>query len=178
MNRNVLTAVLAAAALALGLFASTASGGPGHGTLAVAKASTARFQDVAAAKAAKYGELRDAAGVACIANPGAGAMGVHYVNKRLVSDAAVDARAPEALVYRPLGHGRVRLVAVEYIVFRSAWRQAHAAPPSLFGRRFALVPAGNRYGLPPFYELHAWIWRQNPRGTFDDWNPRVTCGAD
>ncbi len=32
-----------------------------------------------------------------------------------------------------------------------------------------------RYGLPPFYELHAWIWKRNPSGTFSDWNPRVSC---
>jgi hypothetical protein len=38
-----------------------------------------------------------------------------------------------------------------------------------------MVPAGNRYGLPDFYELHAWIWKGNPRGVFDDWNPTVSC---
>ena len=26
------------------------------------------------------------------------------------------------------------------------------------------MPAGNRYGLPEFYELHAWIWRPEPAG--------------
>jgi len=36
---------------------------------------------------------------------------------------------------------------------------------------------GNRYGLPPFYELHAWLWKHNPAGMFDDWNPRVVCPA-
>lgn len=38
-----------------------------------------------------------------------------------------------------------------------------------------LVASGNRYGIPAFYELHAWIWKWNPRGLFDDWNSRVTC---
>jgi hypothetical protein len=33
----------------------------------------------------------------------------------------------------------------------------------------------NRYGLPAFWELHAWVWRHNPNGLFDDWNPRVSC---
>ena len=37
------------------------------------------------------------------------------------------------------------------------------------------LSAGNRYGLPPFYELHAWLWQHNPSGFFEDWNPRVTC---
>jgi hypothetical protein len=45
----------------------------------------------------------------------------------------------------------------------------------LFGQEFELVPAGNRYGIPAFYELHAWIWKFNPLGLFADWNPRVHC---
>jgi hypothetical protein len=49
--------------------------------------------------------------------------------------------------------------------------------PELFGHKFELLGANNRYGLPPFYELHAWIWKHNPRGMFDDWNPRVVCPA-
>jgi hypothetical protein len=45
------------------------------------------------------------------------------------------------------------------------------------GIHFELIPAGNRYGLPDFYELHAWIWRSNPLGMFTDWNPRMHCPA-
>ena len=141
----------------------------------IARRATARFHDIATAKRARYGLLRDAAGIACIDNPGVGGMGDHYVNDRLVSDAAVDARTPEALVYQPLRNGRLRLVAAEYIAFRSVWDAAHNAPPLLFGRRFELVSAPNRFGLPAFYERHAWIWKHNRRGMFDDWNPRVTC---
>lgn len=29
----------------------------------------------------------------------------------------------------------------------------------------------NRYGLPAFYERHLWLWKPNPAGTFEDWNP-------
>jgi len=36
---------------------------------------------------------------------------------------------------------------------------------------------GNRYGLPPFYELHAWIWQNNPDGMFKDWNPSGSCAS-
>jgi hypothetical protein len=60
-------------------------------------------------------------------------------------------------------------------VDQSVWDAGHARPPSLFGREFELVGTGNRYGLLPFYELHAWVWRRNPRGMCDDWSPRVTC---
>jgi hypothetical protein len=141
------------------------------------------LDDVRAATAAYHAEhpgyelLRDAAGVACIDKPGEGGMGIHYVNGALVVDGEVDAAAPEALIYEPRPDGRERLVAVEYVVFQSAWDGAHAAPPKLFGREFEFVPAGNRYGLPPFYELHAWLWRHNPSGTFADYNPRVHCPA-
>ena len=40
-----------------------------------------------------------------------------------------------------------------------------------------MIGTPNRYGLPPFYELHAWIWKHNPRGMFDDWNPLVSCAV-
>ncbi|HEX9707342.1 MAG TPA: hypothetical protein VGA24_06845 [Steroidobacteraceae bacterium] len=28
-----------------------------------------------------------------------------------------------------------------------------------------------------FYEIHVWAWRNNPDGTFADWNPRVSCAG-
>ncbi len=38
-------------------------------------------------------------------------------------------------------------------------------------------PDGNRFGLPAFYSLHAWIWKHNPSGTFEPWNPQVQCAT-
>ncbi|HEX2339612.1 MAG TPA: hypothetical protein VHI98_03955 [Vicinamibacterales bacterium] len=32
-----------------------------------------------------------------------------------------------------------------------------------------------RYGPDSFYELHVWAWKNNPRGTFAEWNPNVSC---
>jgi hypothetical protein len=170
--------ILAVAALAVAAFASAA--GPAaahHSDLAAAYAGTARYHQLDRAKADGYGLLVDAKGIACIDQPGEGGMGVHYVNGDLVGDAKVNAAAPEALVYEPRPNGRMRLVAAEYVVFQAAWDAEHSRPPRLFGQRFELLGAGNRYGLPPFYELHAWLWKHNPRGFFDDWNPRVTCPA-
>jgi hypothetical protein len=43
------------------------------------------------------------------------------------------------------------------------------------GQHFHYVGSPNRYGLPAFYELHVWAWRDNPNGTFADWNPKVSC---
>jgi hypothetical protein len=145
--------------------------------LAIAAAATARYHRLETAQAAGYGLLKDAAGISCIDNPGTGGMGVHYVKEALVGDPAIGAARPEALVYEPERNGRLRLVALEHVVLQAAWDAAHSAPPSLFGQQFSLVPAGNRYGLPAFYELHAWVGKHNPSGLFKDWNPRVHCPA-
>jgi len=146
--------------------------------LDAARAGTARYHNVNAAIVAGYGLFTDAEGIACIDNPGVGTMGIHYVKGALVGDADVNAGTPEALVYEPEPHGRLRLVAVEYVVFQDAWDAAHpSGPPSLFGRPFTPIASGNRYGLPPFYELHAWTWKHNPSGMFNDWNPTASCAA-
>jgi hypothetical protein len=169
----VLVAVAAAALLAAARPAA-ASGSGEVLQLLKAYVGTARYLDVGRAVDAGYGEFRDAAGIACIDKPGVGGMGTHYVSSG-VGDTVLDPGNPEALVYETLPGGALRLVAAEYIVFAAAWDATHNAPPSMFGQQFALVPAGNRYGIPAFYELHAWLWKLNPRGLFDDWNPRVTC---
>jgi len=102
-------------------------------------------------------------------------MGVHYANGALVGAGVIDAARPQVLVYEPTANGRLRLVAVEYVVFQAAWDAAHSSPPALFGQEFMLTPDGNRYGLPAFYALHAWVWKPNPSGMFAMWNPRVDC---
>jgi hypothetical protein len=159
------------AGLALALAAPAAAA---PGTAAV-RAATAGYHDLAAAEADGYGLFTDAAGIACIDKPGEGGMGVHYVKGSIVTDGAVDARTPEALVYEPQPNGRLRLVAVEYVVFQDAWDAKHDDPPELFGEDFEPMDATNRYGLDPFYELHVWLWKFNPEGLFEDWNPRVFC---
>ena len=50
-----------------------------------------------------------------------------------------------------------------------------AAIVELLVKSGANVKAVNRYGVPPFYELHLWLWKHNPGSLFDDWNPRVEC---
>jgi hypothetical protein len=169
---------LAAAALAVAAaLAIAAPAVAGHADLKAARASTAGFHKLDRAMADGYGLFTDAQGIACIDHPDEGGMGIHYVKGALVGDGAVEAATPEALVYEPQPSGRLRLVAVEYVVFQDAWDAGHSWPPSLFGREFELIGAGNRYGLPPFYELHAWLWKHNPSGMFEDWNPRVSCAA-
>ena len=155
------------------------------GAMTAAQAVTAKYQSLNVAKKSGYSILADTAGITCIAEPQMGAMGVHYVKGDLVKDPAIDAARPEALVYAPDKRGGLHLAAVEYVVIKSDW-DAHnplagappwvkPSPPSLFGRDFNFTDAPNRYGLPPFYSLHAWIWQENPMGTFEMWNPSVHC---
>ena len=66
-------------------------------------------------------------------------------------------------------------MGVEYVVFQDAWDNQNDQPPTLFNQPFTLVPSPNRYGIPAFYELHAWAWEENPTGMFQDWNPQVLC---
>ena len=151
---------------------TTAHAGGGIGAL---RHAATKFRNLQRAENAGYGFFTDTAGIACIAMPGMGAMGVHFVNSTLVGDPTEQVRHPEAMVYRIDDKGVLRLAAAEYVVIASAWDATHAKRPQLFGHRFMLTPAGNRYGLPAFYSLHAWAWYHNPAGRFAMWNPRVTC---
>jgi hypothetical protein len=180
--RRILRSTAATAALSAVLLTGAGTAGADTPTrsqsnLAEVRAATVKFTDVATAQAAGYHLLEDAAGIACIDSP-AGGMGIHYVSIDLVLDPTFDPAKPEVLVYEPDKHGRLKLVAVEYVVFESDWQ---GPPPTLFGEDFHRMPGAgedepqNRYGLPAFYELHAWVWKHNPSGTFEDWNPRVSC---
>src|SRR4051794_32336994 len=59
----------------------------------IVRNSTTQFQDVNAAVSAKYQPL-----FGCVTGPDHGAMGLHYINLALFSDAEVDVTRPEALI--------------------------------------------------------------------------------
>ena len=179
MLRRLIVPVLIVAIL--GGVAGVAYASHGHGDdgeLDQVKEGLAQFRSVPVAEGAGYKLLLDAKGIACIDLPGTGGMGVHYVNSALVGDGSVDPATPEAVVFEPDGRGRLHLAAAEYVVLEEAWDSQHNDKPSLFGQTFALTPAGNRYGLPAFYSLHAWLFDHNPAGMFAMWNPAVTCTPD
>ena len=133
------------------------------------RVATRDFHDVAIAMAAGYSSSGS-----CVSGPEEGAMGVHFPNGDLVADGVLDARRPEILVYEQRD-SQLRLLGVEYLVIAEAWHAKNSGPPVLMGQHFHYVGSPNRYGLPPFYELHVWAWRTNPHGMFVDWNPRVSC---
>ena len=145
------------------------------------RTATARYFSVPAAERDGYARPPASAGPlhGCIAkvvgSTAAPAMGFHWINMKLV-DATVDATKPEALVYEPNKDGKLDFVAVEYVVPKDAWEKAgNLRPPKLFGVEFMLTTAPNRYQIPAFYSLHAWIWKSNPDGINEPFNPRVSC---
>lgn len=139
--------------------------------LASARAATARYQRVEAAVADGYVDTGE-----CVALPGVGGMGVHFVNVALMGDADYDPARPEVLVYEPRQNGSLRLVAVEYLIFRAPWEAAHAGTaPAFAGVPFDESFGEAAHGLPDHYELHAWTWQHNPLGMFAPFNPRVSC---
>jgi len=136
---------------------------------------TERFKDVSQA-GPDY-----ALAFGCVSGGDYGAMGLHFVNMALVGDGKIDATKPEILLYEPTSNGRVRLTGADYIVFASDWlgtdpaHPLHTQAPELNGQLFHFFDAPNRFGLPPFYTLHVWAWKDNPLGTFTNWNPAVSC---
>jgi hypothetical protein len=138
--------------------------------LAELRRVTARFHSLESAKAAGYStEITP-----CWAHHSAGAMGYHYGNTNLF-DATVDLLQPEVVMYEPQAGGKMRLVGMEYIVPLAAWDAANhdlndpTDVPQLLGQSFT------RHSVLPILKLHIWLWRNNPTGTFADWNPKVSC---
>ena len=132
--------------------------------------ATERFQRPAAAEAEGY-----ALQFGCVSGSDFGAMGMHFVNGALVGDGEIDVAHPEIVLYEPLPNGKLRLTGADYLVLADAWNAKHAGPPQLMGQLFHLFDSPNRFGLPPFYTLHVWAWKENPNGAFVNWNPNVSC---
>ena len=137
----------------------------------IVRSATARYVDnPTAATHAGYSPA-----LGCVSGPDHGAMGIHYVNTSLVNGPIAPTQ-PQALIYEPQPNGELKLVGVEYIILASALPPNSA--PQVEGHLMVFVDGPNRYGLPPFFELHVWAWRDNPQGPFVDWNNHVSCAAN
>jgi hypothetical protein len=187
-----------ATGLALG-FASTAPALAANDEAAQIEAmrvASERFKDVNVALAEGY--IADPSGMCITAEMEGqpaerGVMGIHYFRPDLLGITATTPRVdgtgthtdfenPAVLVYEPQGDGSLVLVAVENLVFEKAWKDAgNTAPPTFLGRAYVHMvddpktPADEAHGFEPHYELHAWVFRENPNGTFEPFNPNVTC---
>jgi len=136
----------------------------------IVKEATARYQDVAVAEADGYQLM-----FGCVSGEDSGAMGLHYVKMPLVADPALNPAQPEIVIYEAVGNGRLRLIGADFLVTKEAWHTQNAAPPELLGQLLHLFESPNRFGLPDFYTLHVWAWKDNPNGAFVNWHPKVSC---
>ena len=148
-----------------------------HGTAAqnnplakMVRQITEPYKEVSAAEKAGY-----ALAFGCVSGPDSGAMGLHYVNMPLVMDGQIDAARPEIILYEPVENGALRLVGADYLVLADAWDKTHSSAPELMGQKFQQFEAPNRFGLPRFYTLHVWAWKDNPTGTFVNCHSKISC---
>ena len=172
MRTKILLATLAAAVPLLAIAGFAAAGG-GQSSLADVRDATAKYHDIAVARAlhneVELAQVPPFGEGTCIANlDGPGAMGIHLLLQDRVDSALVPSE-PEALLYEKRNDGSYKLTGVEYVV-------AGGPQPTLYGQPF--VPTNlARFGNPAatVWTLHAWIWKPNPSGILEPWNPRVSC---
>ena len=136
----------------------------------IVRQSTERFKNVSVAEAEGY-----ALQFGCVSGDSAGAMGLHYVNGTLVNNGILDATRPQIVIYEKAANGQLRLIGADYLLLQAPWDANHSGPPQLMGQLFHLFDAPNRFGLPAFYTLHVWAWKDNPNGAFVNWHPNVSC---
>jgi len=104
----------------------------------------------------------------------AGGMGVHFFNVQLMG-APLDPTKPQVLVYEPGAGGKLQLVAAEWFVPLSPEVKGR---PELFGKPFDGPMEGHHPLMPHglhHYDLHVWLWKDNPVGMFSPTNPNVKC---
>jgi len=101
-----------------------------------------------------------------------GAMGIHFVNISLVGPTP-DPMRPPVLMYEPR-NGKLELVGVEWLVPMNSVKER----PKLFGQEFLGPMEGHEPLIPrefAHYDLHAWLFKENPLGLFAATNPEVKC---
>ncbi|RLP23049.1 hypothetical protein D8676_22250 [Mesorhizobium sp. YM1C-6-2] len=100
-----------------------------------------------------------------------GGMGVHFVN--LTVQGPLDPKRPNVLIYEPVD-GKLQLVAAEWLVPVTVAKER----PVLMGQPFQGPMEGHEPLIPQgfvHYDLHAWLFKDNPNGMFSPTNPDITC---
>lgn len=166
-------------------------------TLEEVLAATERFRDVEVALAEGY--LRDPGNICETAvhmgRPASdGVMGIHFVRPDLLgltsgpdervngTGTHTDFLRPGVLIYEPQADGSLDLVAVENLVFIEAWEAAgNRERPTFQGHPYdrmvddPTTEVDEAHFFQPHYDLHVWLYRENPRGLFAQFNPAATC---
>jgi hypothetical protein len=176
--------------LALGtwlVFSPTAS--QAQGTSAVSAAATSPDLQAARIALAKYSDpfvaIKDGyfSTLACMDFPKGltdgsveyppGAMGVHFLNPANIGP-KLDPAKPQVLIYEPVG-GKLVLAGAEWFVPVQA---AGGVVPTIFGQTLAGPMDGHEPIMPAslrHYDLHVWLWKDNPRGMFTSTNAALKC---
>lgn len=147
--------------------------------LAATRAALDRYQDPIAAVHDGYFSTLGCIEYSTAGGHGAmayerGGMGVHFLNPALIGP-TLDSLKPQVLIYEPTGAGhKLRLVAAEWFVPT----QVSKDPPVIFGQTLQGPMEGHEPVLPVqlhHWDLHVWLWKSNPNGTFSPTNPEVRC---
>lgn len=197
MKRPVLFLVFVALiALSTGTAAAQMAQEAGEPSLDDVRAALERFQDVSVALAEGYipDPMNTCETSVHMGLPAElGAMGVHYFRPDLLGITATEPRVdgtsthtdflqPSVLIYEPKEDGSMDLVAVENLVFIKSWEEAgHTSPPVFQNKPFDRMvddpetEVDEAHMFAPHYDLHVWLYRENPNGMFAQFNPAVTC---
>ncbi len=176
MSRRVriaplLAAVIASIALAVvAVFVDQSTAAPPDALQAVT-AATARYHSFERALKDGYTVENEP----CVASP-FGSMGIHATNPSLMADSAIDPLRPEILLYLPDRHGKLKLVGVEFWKMDADGNLAtNADRTSVLGQPFNGPMPGHNPTMPVHYDLHVWLWAENPSGMFAMFNPTLAC---
>lgn len=169
----------------------------GEPTLEELREALRRFEDVEVAL--EEGYVPDPTGMCITAemegrSAEEGAMGIHYLRPDLLELTSTEPpvtgtgthtefREPAALLYEPQPDGSLELVGVENLVFEEAWTAAgHAEPPTFHGRAYdhmvddpSTPDVSESHDFAPHFDQHVYLYRSNPLGTLEPFNPNVTC---
>lgn len=102
-----------------------------------------------------------------------GAMGVHFLNPANIGP-TLDATKPQVLIYEPVGDKLV-LAGAEWFVPVAA---SGGVVPTIFGQTLAGPMDGHEPIMPvslKHYDLHVWLWKDNPAGVFTSTNAKLKC---
>lgn len=155
----------------------TAAGG-NAAAIAAVKAALDKYKDPIAAVRDGYFST-----VGCIDFPAGGsehgsmeykpgAMGVHFLNPALIGP-KLDSTKPQVLLYEPVGDKLV-LTGAEWFVPTAVSK----TPPSILGHQLMGPMEGHAPIIPAelhHWDLHVWLYKDNPNGMFSPTNSAVKC---
>ena len=103
-----------------------------------------------------------------------GGMGVHFLNVGNIGP-QLDPAKPQVLLYEPAGD-HLRLIAAEWFVPVQVMKER----PQIFGQPLDGPMEGHHPMMPAalhHWDLHVWLWKENPLGVFTATNPNMKCPA-